>query len=79
MSTAREAQAVVVRIRDTGCGIAPAHLGKVFDPFFSTKERGMGLGMAVVHGIIERHHGRIAIRSEPGQGTTVEVTLPCSG
>jgi len=69
---------VTIRVTDTGCGIAPDQLAKVFDPFFTTKERGMGLGMAIVKGIVERHAGRIAIRSQPGQGTTIEVELPIS-
>ncbi len=67
---------VTIRVTDTGCGIQPDQLAKVFDPFFTTKERGMGLGMAIVKGIVDRHAGRIAIRSHPGQGTTIEVELP---
>jgi two-component system NtrC family sensor kinase len=61
---------------DTGVGIPPDRLAKIFDPFFSTKEMGTGLGLSVVYGIIERHGGTIDIRSEVGKGTTVLLRLP---
>jgi two-component system NtrC family sensor kinase len=61
---------------DTGVGIPPDRLAKIFDPFFSTKEMGTGLGLSVVYGIIERHGGTIDIRSAVGKGTTVVFRLP---
>ena len=61
---------------DTGVGIPPDRLAKIFDPFFSTKEMGTGLGLSVVYGIVERHGGTIDIRSEVGRGTTVAIRLP---
>jgi two-component system, NtrC family, sensor kinase len=61
---------------DTGAGIPPDRLAKIFDPFFSTKEMGTGLGLSVVYGIIERHGGAIDIRSTVGTGTTVVFRLP---
>jgi signal transduction histidine kinase len=69
---------VRVDVADTGDGIAPENLDKLFDPFFTTKEvgEGTGLGLSVCYGIIERHQGRIAVDSEPGEGTTVSVFLP---
>lgn len=67
---------LVLKVTDSGCGIADEHQHKLFDPFFTTKERGMGLGLAVVKGIIDRHGGSIYIRSRSGQGTTVEISLP---
>ena len=68
---------VYVRIADTGCGIPREHLGKIFDPFFSTKEHlGTGLGLSVSYGIIENHGGNIEVQSEVGQGTTFTVELP---
>jgi len=67
---------LVLRIMDTGTGIAPECLNQVWDPFFTTKERGMGLGMAIVKGVVERHGGSIDLSSAIGKGTTVEVSLP---
>jgi two-component system NtrC family sensor kinase len=61
---------------DTGVGIPPDRLAKIFDPFFSTKEMGTGLGLSVVYGIVERHGGTIDIRSDVGKGTTVVIRLP---
>jgi two-component system NtrC family sensor kinase len=73
-----ETPQVVVCIRDTGCGIPPRDLDKIFDPFFTTKSagRGPGLGLTVSYGIVKRHGGEIDVRSIPGQGTEVTVTLP---
>jgi len=69
---------VKVSVEDTGHGIAPEHLDKLFTPFFTTKEqgRGVGLGLAVSHGIIERHGGRIEVQTEVGKGSTFTVYLP---
>ncbi|MEI6667838.1 MAG: ATP-binding protein [Acidobacteriota bacterium] len=64
---------------DTGAGIPPDKLAKIFDPFFTTKEMGTGLGLSVVYGIIERHHGTIAIDSVMGVGTTFTIVLPTAG
>ncbi len=69
-------QHLMLRVADTGSGIDPTHLREVWDPFFTTKERGMGLGLAIVKGVVERHGGQITISSTPGQGTTVELSLP---
>ncbi|HEY6552668.1 MAG TPA: ATP-binding protein, partial [Vicinamibacteria bacterium] len=73
-------RAVALEVEDDGEGIAEENLGRVFDPFFSTKEegKGVGLGLAVVYGIVEAHGGQIEVRSKVGQGTTFEVTLPLS-
>jgi PAS domain S-box-containing protein len=72
--------AVRIDIRDTGVGIPEENLEKVFTPFFSTKEKGkgVGLGLPAVQGIIERHKGRIAVESEVGVGTTVTAWLEAS-
>ena len=69
---------VRLSVSDTGCGIPAAHVPKLFTPFFSTKEvgEGTGLGLTVVHGIIEEHQGTITVDSEPGQGTTFHIDLP---
>jgi two-component system, NtrC family, sensor kinase len=71
-----EEKMVKLDVSDNGVGIAPEHLTKILDPFFTTKEKGTGLGLSVVYGIIERHGGRLDIRSEVGKGTTVSVRLP---
>lgn len=69
---------VEIDVRDDGCGISPEILPRIFEPFLTTKEtgRGVGLGLAVSHSIIERHSGRIEVQSELGKGTTFLVTLP---
>jgi signal transduction histidine kinase len=66
----------VVRVRDNGCGIAAEKIERIFNPFFTTKETGTGLGMAISKKIVEAHQGTIAVASEPGQGTEFAVTLP---
>ena len=69
---------VVVEVSDTGPGIPEENHERIFEPFFTTKEagKGVGLGLAVVYGIVNRHHGRIEVRSKAGQGTTFSVFLP---
>lgn len=71
---------VYLSISDNGKGIPPENLDKIFDPYFSTKQRGtqkgMGMGLAVSYSIIKRHNGHIAISSTPGKGTTVEIFIP---
>ena len=65
-----------VEISDTGVGIAPAAMDRIFTPFFSTKEAGTGLGLALTHKIVEDHGGSIMVRSNPGIGTTFRILLP---
>jgi CheY-like chemotaxis protein len=67
---------VRLSIRDTGVGMPPDILSNIFDPFFSTKQIGSGLGLTTCYSIIHRHEGHIEIDSSPGQGTTVEMYLP---
>jgi signal transduction histidine kinase len=78
IETARVGRDVVIRIADDGPGISAAILPRIFDPFFTTKDvgQGSGLGLSIVHGIVERHGGRIDVESQVGQGTTFTVTLP---
>jgi two-component system, NtrC family, sensor kinase len=70
-----------IAVGDTGCGIPPENLGKLFIPFFSTKKevKGVGLGLAVSHGIIERLKGRIEVESTVGKGSTFTIYLPTKG
>jgi len=67
-----------VEVTDTGVGIPEDNLDVVFDPFFTSKEvgAGTGLGLFVTYGIVKRHHGEIAVRSEVGEGTTFTITFP---
>jgi len=71
-----EEEMAQVEISDTGCGISPENMKKLFTPFFSTKTKGTGLGLAAVQRIVERHKGKIKVRSRVGQGTTFIVSLP---
>lgn len=67
---------VFVQVDDTGCGMSPEVLEKLFEPFFTTKFAGRGLGMAVVHGIVEGHKGFVSVSSEQGEGSTIKVFIP---
>jgi PAS domain S-box-containing protein len=67
---------VKLTLKDEGVGIAPDHLGMIFDPYFTTKETGSGLGLATVYSIVKRHNGHIGITSEVGRGTTFTIHLP---
>ncbi len=69
----------VVRLRDNGCGIPPDRLSRIFNPFFTTKEKGTGLGMAISKKIVEAHAGTMDAVSEVGRGTEFVVTLPLPG
>ena len=67
-----------LRVRDSGPGIDPAIIHRIFDPYFSTKEKGKGtgLGLAVVHGIVKNHRGAIQVSSRLGEGTTFDIYFP---
>ncbi|MEW6228289.1 MAG: ATP-binding protein, partial [Bacillota bacterium] len=75
---ARGAGHVVVRFADTGCGIPRENMDKIFTPFFTTRSSGVGLGLAVSHGIVEAHGGTISVESKEGEGSTFTVRLPAT-
>jgi signal transduction histidine kinase len=78
IATARREGKAVITVADDGPGIPPEVLPRIFDPFFTTKDvgQGSGLGLSIVHGIVERHGGTIAVASDVGRGTTFTVSLP---
>ena len=67
---------IEVTFKDTGVGITEEALGKIFEPYFSTKQAGFGLGLAVTKAVVDEHHGSIEVESAPKQGTTFTVRLP---
>ncbi len=77
-TTANDDDSLVVEVADTGIGIAPENVAKIYDPFYTTKGvgRGTGLGLAVSYGIVQEHSGHISVDSLPGRGTTFRITLP---
>ena len=76
---AERGQDVCLEVSDTGCGMERDTLKKIFDPFFSTKFAGRGLGLAAVKGIVDGHKGRIQVQSEPEQGSTFRISFPSVG
>ncbi|HTM58290.1 MAG TPA: ATP-binding protein [Candidatus Udaeobacter sp.] len=72
-------QRVLIRVSDTGVGIAAAHLARIFDPQFTTKATGHGFGLSTSYTIVDNHGGKISAESAPGQGTTFLVALPLEG
>ncbi len=74
----RDGHWVELTIQDSGIGIPPEDMDKLFDPFFSTKEGGIGLGLSIAHRIIDQHHGKIEAESNSGKGTRFTLSLPIS-
>ncbi|HWI40937.1 MAG TPA: ATP-binding protein, partial [Verrucomicrobiae bacterium] len=81
VTTAASADSVTIGIRDTGCGIPEEAMDRIWDPFFTTKEvgKGVGLGLALTYDIVKRHRGEILVESVPGSGTVFTVRLPVRG
>lgn len=65
-----------ISVADTGRGIPPENLSRIFDLYFTTRPEGTGLGLSLVHRIVAEHGGRIHVESEVGRGTTVTIALP---
>jgi CheY-like chemotaxis protein len=65
-------------LSDTGSGISPEHVSRIFEPYFTTKEQGSGLGLATVYSITKKHQGHISVESELGKGTTFRLWLPAA-
>jgi signal transduction histidine kinase len=78
MGLRQQGERVVLSVRDSGTGIAPEHLHRIFDAFFTTKAEvsGVGLGLSVTYGIIQQHKGTIDVDSTPGAGTEFIIRLP---
>ena len=71
-------ETITFEVIDNGMGISPEDIPHIFEPFFSTKHdtSGIGLGLAIVHGIVQNHKGKIQVKSEPGHGATFIITMP---
>jgi two-component system NtrC family sensor kinase len=78
LTTEKQDAQIAIHIADTGVGIKPENMDRIFEPFFSTKSavKGTGLGLSVSYGIIKRHGGKIEVESSPGKGTTFTILLP---
>lgn len=76
IATARNDTHVLVSFADNGCGIAPEFLTRIFDPYFTTKEKGSGLGLFMVRRIVREHGGELMLESDPGRGTIARILLP---
>ena len=83
ITTAYDPQSDQIHIAfaDTGAGISPEHIDKIFDPFYTTKkdQEGTGLGLSVSYGIVQEHDGDIQVESRPGHGSTFTIILPTAG
>jgi signal transduction histidine kinase len=78
IETARDGGSARVSVCDTGVGIQPDALSKLFDAFFTTKVDGMGIGLSVSHSIVERHGGRLWATPNDGPGATFAFSIPCT-
>jgi len=78
LSTYQEENKVCAKVSDTGCGIPPENLPRIFDPFFSTRHEGVGLGLSIAHRIVIEHNGTIEVTSKVGEGTTFTLKFPAA-
>jgi signal transduction histidine kinase len=68
--------AIQIMFSDTGEGISPENLGRIFNPFFTTRQQGTGLGLSITQRIVEQHNGEISVMSTPGRGASFTISLP---
>jgi two-component system NtrC family sensor kinase len=73
-----DSDSIRIEVTDNGVGISPEDISHIFEPFFSTKEKesGIGLGLAIVHGIVQSHKGKTDVKSQLGKETTISITFP---
>ena len=76
VASSTDGESVTIRIRDTGVGILPTIQDKIFEPYFTTRDFGSGLGLTLVYKIVKEHRGEITLDSKPGVGTTFSISLP---
>jgi signal transduction histidine kinase len=76
IKTERKGDEALVSVTDTGTGINEANLSKIFEPYFTTKETGSGLGLTLVFKIVREHRGEISVKSKEGEGTSFTISLP---
>ena len=67
---------MLIEVQDTGPGIAPEHLQSIFEPFYTSKRDGLGMGLSICRSIVERHNGKIWAANNPDHGATLSITLP---
>ncbi len=79
VTTRKDGDWAEVAVKDTGLGIAEAVLPHVFDPYFTTRPSGVGLGLAIAHRIVRGHAGSLDVESHVGRGTTMIIRLPLGG
>ncbi|MFC1763596.1 ATP-binding protein, partial [Planctomycetota bacterium] len=75
-TTRREQTAALLQISDTGCGIPADRLGRIFEPYYSGRPKGTGLGLATALKLVQAFEGQISVDSEPGKGTSFTIRLP---
>jgi signal transduction histidine kinase len=75
-STPRAPDGTLIRVADSGPGLAPKVINRIFEPFFTTKPQGMGMGLSICRSIVEAHHGRLSARHDGDPGAVFEIELP---
>jgi C4-dicarboxylate-specific signal transduction histidine kinase len=76
-ATSADGQALI-SIADRGCGIGPETAAQLFEPFYTTKQEGLGVGLKICRSVVEAHHGRLWFEANPGGGTIFHIALPCA-